>query len=81
MTNDDFDFENEDVEIVFENLNAFEQQEIRQAHEVLLSSFYRDGLRIRHLSGSENLTDAGLDTSTLPREVVATFPKEWADEH
>ena len=79
---DDFFYDpDDDVDTVFDALNAQRKAEADKAHQELLSAFFRDAVRIDHLDHSDQLAKAGLDVSTLAKEAVATFPKEWADDN
>lgn len=67
------EYENEDVQQVFEALEAARQQEARKKHEEELTAFWRDVMRIDHL---DLYIDDQWDTSKMPAEIVGTFPKE-----
>ena len=69
----------DDIETVFNAIDAQTRAEALQEHNELLSSFFRDGLRIRHLDTSADITKSGLDVSTLAVEAKGSIPKEWAD--
>lgn len=66
------DYENDDVETVFESMQAALRQRDIERHNEELTAFWRDGLRIEELN---EYNPKDWDISLMPNEIRGKLPK------